>query len=100
MKSKRIYMELNTPADLSEASLETARKMILENNIKDSKFGEFSYYILRVPSQTMGIAVYLMNYIGASMEISPTYDVDEWSLEENKYIKGETFTTIVHSFGA
>ena len=100
MKTKRIYMELVTDADLSEASLETARRMIINNNLKNSKYSNFDYYVLRISSQSLGIAVYLMNYIGATMEISPTYSEDEWSLEERSYVDKEVRVTIVHSNGA
>lgn len=100
MKHKTILLELTTDADLSEMALYSASEQLLQHRIGQAVFPTFSYYVLRVPSQVMGQAVFLSNSVGATLEISPTYEPDEWSLEERYAVDGVLRSVVVHSNGA
>jgi len=98
----RVKLELEPSADISEASLQHAMDKLIEYNLSQKKSANFSYRVLLCASQDMGVAVILARWVGAGIEISPTYKEDEWSLEEHQYFDDsrEQRTVAVHSRGA
>lgn len=99
MKKPRFYKEISIDTDLTEVSVNRAMTEIIDITIENELYG-IDWWVLRVPSQLMGQAAYMLAHIGATMEISSTYNPDEWSLEKNALLpKDGLVKIIVHSNG-
>ena len=91
--------ELGVPSDLCMVTLEDAFSVM-----KDSLYG---FYVLKVPSQTIPIAIVLQQEVDFTcyLEVDCEYDPDEWSLESiTKTVQNgddfEIHTYRIHSEGA
>lgn len=96
---KKVLLEMPVGMDLSEIALHNAHELFSEWCIGHHTYPVYSHYVLRVASQNMGHAVFLQNSASATLEISPVFAPDEWSLTMNWYDKGMN-TVTVHSKGA
>ena len=77
-------IELTTPADLAEASLDEARDRL--NGISSAVR---QFMTLKVPSQTAKTALLLTIGRDVYVELECGYDPDEWSLKAYSFDDGE-----------
>jgi len=96
------YIELPIAADLSETSIETAKTIIINKMIKDNLFGDskFDWWVLTVPSQNIGTAIILRLHQDFTIDVSCTYNPDEWSLSRKTLVDKNISTLTVWSPGA
>ena len=102
MNKDRVYLELTTASDLSEAALHAAVDKLIEYKLPLKEHPDFSYKMLRVASQNLGLAIVLSKFFNAAIDISWDYSQYEWSLVEYYYGHNKELPeyVMVHSSGA
>lgn len=77
-------LELPTPFDLTECSLDDAIEQAKEY-AKEIEWDRLGYQVLKIPSQLMPQAVPLVSSLSLPIEVDFTYDMDEWSYHMYSY---------------